>query len=341
VTGERLARAWAAETPVLAPPSGPPIFVVGCPRSGTTLLRMMLDAHPDVAVPPESHFIPQVWRARRRYQRGGIVNVERLMNDIRSTARVRAWSVPDERVRARIDGLDRPTISEVVTAVYMAYADQEGKTRWGDKTPGYSLDIPLLARLFPEARFVHLVRDGRDVAMSFIEVIGPKNFIEAAEVWTHRVRIARRDGSRLGPRRFIEVRYEDLIAEPDATLGQLCSLAGVEFSPEMLRYSERVDGSVPEGERRIHRHLSKPVTKGLRDWRRDMPADDVEAFEAVARGELLHYGYDLRSPKTRPAMRANVTIQRLANRAARTRWQVRRGLATVRHRDALPPPRRW
>lgn len=322
-------------------PAAPPVFVVGCPRSGTTLLRLMLDAHPSLSIPPESHFIPQLWGARRRYITGGRFEADRMVRDLVGTARFREWDLPPDAVRERVRALPHPTFAGVVDAVFAAYAEQQGKRRWGDKTPGYSLEMPLLARLFPHARFVHLIRDGRDVALSFFGVIGPKTMAEAAEVWRHRIEIAQRDGAALGSERYTEVRYEDLVADPEAALAPVCAFLGLEQHPGMLRYSERIDRTIPGSERRIHQNLAKPPTKGLRDWRRDMAPADVETFEAIAGRELARLGYERAVPRLGigARVRARKALARIA--ASRTTYKLRRRAFAAVKRGALPPPRRW
>src|SRR4051794_27962840 len=131
-------------------------FVVGCSRSGTTLLRALLDAHPLLAVPPESHFAVAP-------------RLRRLGRD----PWFRLWGIEPPDLR----GLD---VADAVRAVFAAYAAAQGKPRYADKTPHYVSHLPLLAERFPEARFVHVVRDGRDVALSLLEVPWGPDDVEGA-----------------------------------------------------------------------------------------------------------------------------------------------------------------
>jgi len=170
----------------------PPIFVVGCPRSGTTLLRLMLDAHPTLAIPPESHFIPLVARVRSRYDQPSGFDAEHMAADVMRGLRFRDWHLSDDAVRAAIRERRPTTLASAIECVFVAYADAHGKTRWGDKTPGYSIELPLISELFPEAVFVHLIRDGRNVALSLMEVPRPpRSFAEAAQLWRSRVSTGR------------------------------------------------------------------------------------------------------------------------------------------------------
>src|SRR5512145_2065807 len=136
-------------------PAADPVLVLGVRRSGTTLLRVMLDRNPELAVPDESYFVPQLADRHR-----GRIDVDAFVDDLRRLPTLREWDVPAGEVRARL----RPgaTLGDGIAAVYEVYAGRHGKARWGDKTPMYMEHLDLLERLFPEARYVHLVRDGRD-----------------------------------------------------------------------------------------------------------------------------------------------------------------------------------
>jgi hypothetical protein len=313
--------------------SAPPVFVVGCGRSGTTLLRLMLDAHPDLAIPPESHFLSRFGKNLGRYGSAGHVDAERLASDIVRTKTFQAWGVPGAQVMTRVRGLAAPTFAGVVDAVYMAYADAHGAPRWGDKTPRYVLDIPLFDRLLPGSRFVHIIRDGRDVAMSLRTVrFGPNEPMSAAAFWERRVRAGRRDGSELGMARYHEVRYERLVEDPERELRAICSFLELAWNPAMLAYPDRVADALPDDRRSQHRHEDRAPTAGLRDWRTEMPPVDVAAFEAVAGDLLDELGYGRGAPSPGVALRAEVALHR-------ARWLARRAAWSVRARTARVPGR--
>ena len=161
--------------------------------------------------------------------------------------------------------------ADAVRSVYVAYAASHDADRYGDKTPPFVLHMELLAGLFPETRFVHVDRDGRDVARSLVQTsFAADRLARAAEVWQRRVTAGRASGVRLGPERHLEIRYESLVGEPAATLHSVCTFLELEFVDEMLHPE---DGAMllPEGERPHHANLERPVTPGLRDWRATCP----------------------------------------------------------------------
>lgn len=281
------------------PSPAPPIFIVGCGRSGTTLLRLMFDAHPDVAIPGESHFIPALWRARRRYRSRGVLQVDRLAEAIMRSREFRQWGVPEHRVWTRVRQLERPDLGRVLESVFLAYADEREKVRWGDKTPRYVRSLPLLAGLFPTARFVHIVRDGRDVWMSYRSVPwGPRDVWTASRKWTRDVSAGRAAGRQLGRDRYLEISYERLVREPSETLTELCAFAELPFDAGMLEFHRDAGRRLeaPAGETPFHASVTKALTPGLRDWRTEMPPDEILSFEAVAGPLLAELGYGLRYP---------------------------------------------
>jgi hypothetical protein len=277
---------------------GPPLFVVGCGRSGSTLLRLMLDAHPSLAIPGESHFIPQLWRdfgGRRP------VDANAITRALVATPHFGHWKIPEDAVWARVQTLRSPSFADVIEAAFLADADVHGKARWGDKTPIYVRSIPLLSRLWPDARFVHLIRDGRDVALSYLSLHwGPPTIWAAARKWRIDVDAGIRDGRPLGTSRYLEVRYESLVADPRDVLGSICAFAGLVFEEAMLDPARREghETLAPEEGRAFHARSEREVEAGARDWRTQMTDDDVRAFESVAGPLLAGLGYERRFPET-------------------------------------------
>jgi hypothetical protein len=256
----------------------------------------MLDAHPELAVPPESHFIPSLWRdhgSSRPVDPGAIARA------LVATPQFGHWKIPEGAVLRRVEELDRPSFADVVEAAFLANADAHGKTRWGDKTPIYVRSIPLLARLWPEARFVHLIRDGRDVALSYLSLHwGPSTVWSAARKWRRDVSAGIRDGQPLGTSRYLEVRYEALIAEPRSTLEVVCAFAGLPFEAAMLDPAQRAghETLAPDEGRPFHERSEGLLDPAAREWRTQMSDPDVRAFEAVAGPLLEDLGYERRFP---------------------------------------------
>jgi sulfotransferase family protein len=288
--------AWPAEgaSAKSTAPRAPFPFLVGCGRSGTTLLRAMIDSHPAIAVSHESEWIVPLGRARATYELPSGFDGERFVADLLSHSWAGRVGMPEDEIRSALEA-DRPAdLTSAVRSAFDAYARRHGKHRAGDKTPAYVIHIDLLADVMPEGRFVHIVRDGRDVAMSYMDVpFGPKDVREAAVFWQRRVRAGQASGRRLGPGRYLELRYEDLVESPEARLREVCAFLELGFDPVMLRYHERAGELVAAARHpQHHGHLFHSPEKGVRDWRRQMAPDDVALFEALSGDLLRELGYE-------------------------------------------------
>ncbi|MDQ3914353.1 MAG: sulfotransferase [Actinomycetota bacterium] len=251
----------------------------------------MLNAHREVAVPPESRFVVELWTGEER------VRVRELLAKLASHPRFEAWDLPIEMVEHELHGIEEARYADAIEAAYRAYARVNGKKRWGDKTPRYVESIPLLARLWPASRFVHLVRDGRNVALSYADVpFGPKTVAKAAQLWATRVRRGIETGRALGSR-YIEIRYEDLVEDAEGEAKDLCEFLALDFDSGMLDYTERARGAVLPRAQKYNPHVAeRPISK-VRSWEQSMPEAHVEVFEAVAGDVLSELGYERRHPR--------------------------------------------
>ena len=284
----------------------PYVFVVGCPRSGTSLVRRILDAHRELAMLPETHWIPELFKARAGVTEDGIVTSKLVPTLLAHPRFARLGINPDELRRLANQGRPR-TYAEFVTALFDAYAAAHGKKLAGDKTPGYAREIATLRRLWPQARFVHLIRDGRDVCLSALSWERKAADFErrfptwrddpvttAALWWRWHVEIARRQGAGLGRSRYYELRYEDLVREPEMACRRLCDFLHLPFEDAMLRFHEGRTRSKPG---LSAKRAWLPVTAGLRAWRAELPAEDVERFESAAGVLIDQLGYQRGAPE--------------------------------------------
>jgi hypothetical protein len=291
-------------------------FVVGCHRSGLTLLRAMCESHPDMAVAPESGWLLTALPARVE-----AFSAARFVEQIYADEQFRRWGVSRAAVELSFHATPPRTYVDAVRHVYTLWAAQRGRSRYGDKTADHVRGLDVLTALFPEARVVHVVRDGRDVAASFLELGWSDTIEHAALHWRQRVLQGRHARDLLGPVRYHELRYEDLVLQPEPTLRRLCEAIALPFHPGMLDHQQAAAG-VARGEppANRNRYLRRPVMPGLRDWRRDLPAAAVDRFEVVAADALVELDYELRTP---PAQNKALGT-RLAARRQWLTWHTQR-----------------
>lgn len=325
--------------------AGPPVVVLGVARSGTTLLREMLNHHSDLAIPSESYFLIALWD---RFLHG---DLEKLLADLAYATQVREWGVDPDAVRARLPGTaDFP---DVIRAVYECFAESRGKRRFGDKTPLYMLHLELLEHAFSRPVYVHIIRDVRDAALSYAAMpaghpwgwLYPAGVADFACRWRRQVERARKFGSSVGPDRYVELRYEDLVLEPERRLHEVCARIGLTFEDSMLEYYRDADPCTLVN----HRRLAEPPSPSGRTWRQTMRAGDVERLEAVAGDLLDELGYERAFPRPSARARARMLLadaassgkvatmrlmMPLARRSPVWRWKQARLL----RRSGLPVP---
>jgi hypothetical protein len=293
----------------------PPFFVVGIGRSGTTLLRLMLHHHPQLAVPYESGWFTRYYEARDSYgdlQRDA--NCHRLVQDILAEPTLQLWDHTFEAQRIVADARER-TVPGLIGAIYSEYALAKNKARWGDKSD-YLDRLHVIHEMFPNAQFIHIIRDGRDVAQSVLRLPwGPADIIQAAEWWNEHTWVGRRVGAILGATGYLEVRYEDLVEHPERELRRCCAFLGEDYSPKMLEYHQTSQEAIPHPHRTQHRGFDKPPDLSrVQAWKREMNPIDVALFEKHAHRMLGELGYEVgRTPVSKTAF-AFRYLQILASR---------------------------
>ncbi len=273
------------------------------------MLQRILDAHPQAAICPETFWIPYYYKNRIGLTSDGMITEElcRRLLDYYKFYRMR---IGPEALEALTATAGPSSYSAFISRIFDLYGQGRGKPLVGDKTPDYVRNIPTLHALWPEAKFVHLIRDGRDVCLSathwkrkaegfrgLYPTWGEDPVSTAAFWWEWHVRPGREAGRLLGPGRYHEIRYESLVERPDEESARLCGFLGLSHDPAMLRYHEK---QFMTGIGLDAKEAWLPVTSGLMDWRSQMPAGDVERFEAAAGGLLDLLGYPRAGPRPGP-----------------------------------------
>ena len=296
----------------ITPPS-PFMFVVGCPRSGTTLLQRMLDNHPQLTVANDTHFITRAVKRVLRKDPQPMLSAE-MVQSVQSYRRFHRMGLNEQDVISAAENC--LTYAEFVGRLYALRGQKKQKPLSGDKTPDYCRKMPVLHRLFPSARFVHIIRDGRNTALSTLdwatESKGPGKWPlwnedpvgTCALWWRFQAGSGQSGGRDLGNTHFYQVKYEDLVAEPEKKLRSIATFLGIPYSDSMANYHA--------GKTRHEPGLSAksawlPPVKNLRDWRKDMSPEDIGVFEGIAGSLLRHNDYTCMDYSVSDAVRARVS----------------------------------
>jgi hypothetical protein len=249
-----------------------PIFIVGCQRSGTTMLRLILDSHPRISCGPETRFLEDMER---------IVGAD--------WKRLSQYGFPREEWLARIAGF--------FDGIQGDYARSRGKSRWADKSPRYAMKLPFIMELFPDAQVVHVIRDGRDVAVSHRKRFGYWSCVKSAVKWPRYIAEATEAGHRLPPAQYHELRYEELVTDQEGTLRRLLDFLGEEWDPAVLEFDKK-SHDVPDryhaqaSSRRADEGTSAAVyTSRVGTYRKELDPAMRLLFRLTANRELKSLGY--------------------------------------------------
>lgn len=265
-----------------------PIFLVGSERSGTTLIRLMLDGHPQISFLCEFEYSILSMSDDGKHPNLGEY-VERLRED--RIFKAAKFSIDES--------LDFPSL---LNSFLVQKRDRDGKPIVG-ATVHYHFDR--LLKIWPDARFIHLLRDGRDVARSVIEMGWAGNMYTGVEPWIEAENLWTELSKTLPEGRRIDVRYEELVSEPVETLTRVCNWVGVPYDPAMLSYSERST-------------YGPPSAKLIGQWKRKLTPEEVALAECRIGDMLQERGYEpsgYPKPVLTPAKKQLLKIQNRLNRA--------------------------
>lgn len=287
----------AVTSDVSVPSQKPPFFVLGSQRSGTTMLRLMLNNHRNLCIPHETGFITEFFAKAGGY--GDIRNAEvqkALLKDIGANHHVtRGKLIPQP---GEVLSLPIVDYRSLVDAIFQAHIAQFDKPRWGDKTPSYTEDIDVLRQIFPNAKFIHLVRDGRDVLVSQKNIEWfSRNVVRLIRDWQWKVSIAHKVGQVLGDD-FLEIRYEDLIRQPEEKLREICAFLDEDYDPDMMSYNEVGKDTVPEESIRWHKNsIELPNPNKIGAWKTKLSSSEKILFDDIAGDTLELFGYEREKKK--------------------------------------------
>ncbi len=272
-----------------------PFFIIGSSRSGTTLLRLILCGHSRIHIPPETWFILPLVQELPLDAPLSPEEVREAVKIITSHFRWQDMGMHADELVNRALRLVQPHLSDIIGLVYHHQLANVGKKRFGDKTPLYVKIVPQLMVLYPEARFIHLIRDGRDVAISFIDAkFEGRCYDDDRFEWIDAIRRQFRYRMCSFNDRILEVRYEELVRNSEATVRGICEFLGENFEPSMLEFRER-RSMVPERGHHLHKALEKPIAlDAIGVWRQRLSWPECFAMEACIYKELENLGYALR-----------------------------------------------
>jgi hypothetical protein len=256
----------------------------------------MLASHSRIAIPAETWYLTALleeFPSDRLLQESEIGKAIAVMTN---HDRWPDMGLDAAEVRRRVANLSEVRLRDLVETVYRWHMEVEGKSRWGDKTPPYIEIVPSLAAMFGDAKFIHLIRDGRDVAKSFQRHgwNGPWMHGYTRE-WLRAVELDKRLRKTPLNERILRVLYEDLVLHPEATLRNICAFIDERFEDRMLLWQGKAHNAVPDWEKKFHSGLSRDLNwSDVGRWKREMTSREIFVAEALIGTQLSHFGYERR-----------------------------------------------
>ena len=299
-----------------------PFFLIGAQRSGTTLLRLILNAHSQIAIPEEGTFLIPLLKKRYIHHKLSGRALSALTRYLSLNPQLKLWGCDYREYFSQLDQKECLSIRELIENLYSIYAQQHGKSIWGDKTPPFFRKVNIFLALYPEARFIHIVRDGRDVFDSWRKIDDTKgNVATIALDWCYKLSRIEKSFSRIPADNKLTIRYEDLLGRTEESVRSVCRLLGVPFETGMLEFYRTSHQYIGAHHSKL---IFRPVdSKNIAKWGKNLTPREARCFTLLA-GRYLRK-YDYQTDTSRPGLVDSIWA------AKNLLWGIpRRGLEVLR-----------
>ncbi len=272
-----------------------PFFIIGSGRSGNTLLRSILSGNSDISIPPESYRIPfAIKKFHILNNRDWEDIVSQVLKEFEDCKEFYTWEIDITDVQKRLEDIadSKRTLSNIFDELFCTYAEKHspGSKIWGDKTPMNTLYLDWIGTVFPRSKFIHIIRDGRDVASSYLKMERYDTILEAANRWINSIESAQSFGSKI-KENYIEIRYEELVTKPEEVIKDTCDFLDIDYDSKMLDHTKQVK-KLGDTDKEHHSNLSKPISSdSVGKWRNNLSESDQESITKLLHKHLQRLGY--------------------------------------------------
>jgi len=272
-----------------------PFFIIGSGRSGNTLLRSILSGSSDICIPPESYRLPfAIKRFHIFSNRNWKYVLSEVLSEFENCKEFCTWDISLEDVHNRLENIDesKRTLSNIFDELFCTYAEKHslGSKVWGDKTPMNTLYLNWIGDVFPQSKFIHIIRDGRDVVSSYLKMGRYNTILEAANRWTNSIELGQAFGLNIKDN-YMEIRYEDLVANPDKSIKKVCAFLDINYNSDMLDHTSQV-AKLGDTDKSHHANLSKPISsESIGKWKHNLSESDQKSITQLLQNSLHRLGY--------------------------------------------------
>ncbi|MEA3446045.1 MAG: sulfotransferase [Bacteroidota bacterium] len=296
----------------------PFFFIIGRPRSGTTLVQSILDAHPNVIIPGEC---PMILRLYLRYGHLKELNdntIETLTEAIKELPKIENWPINFENVKQDLQNIKgKFDFQEIIKTIYLNFQSAFPKNEifiFGDKNPPYSKYPKLLLKIFPDAKFLHIVRDHRDHYLS-VKKAGLLNSLEPIIIYLWKRSVIRIDKlSRRYPKQFLNLNYEDFVTAPELHLKNICSFLNIPFEKEMMNFHKSKEKSLEQYKEKklekAHTNLYSPIdASNTGKWKKELSETEVIIADYIAGKTATKAGYKRKYHNISLKLKLNILLR--------------------------------
>ncbi len=272
-----------------------PFFIIGSGRSGNTLLRSILSGNSDISIPPESYRIPFAIKKFHIFNNRDWEDiVPQVLKEFEDCKEFYTWEIDITDAQKRLENIadSKRTLSNIFDELFCTYAEKHspGSKIWGDKTPMNTLYLDWIGTVFPRSKFIHIIRDGRDVASSYLKMERYDTILEAANRWINSIESAQSFGSKI-KENYIEIRYEELVTNPEEVIKYTCDFLDTDYDSKMLDHTKQVK-KLGDTDKEHHSNLSKPISSdSVGKWRNNLSESDQESITKLLHKHLQRLGY--------------------------------------------------
>ena len=272
-----------------------PFFIIGSGRSGNTLLRSILSGNSNISIPPESYRLPFAIKKFHIFNnREWNELVREVLSEFEDCKEFYTWGIDIKDVQKRLENIEdsKRSLSNIFDELFCAYSEKHsaGSKIWGDKTPMNTLYLDWISTVFPHSKFIHIIRDGRDVASSYLKMERYDNILEAANRWINSIDLAQSFGSKIKDN-YMEIRYEDLVTSPKDVIKNTCDFLDIIYDSKMLDHTKQVE-KLGDTDKSHHSNLSKPISsESIGKWKNNLSESDQESITKLLHKHLHRLGY--------------------------------------------------
>lgn len=273
-----------------------PIFIIGAQRSGTTLLRLILNAHSRIAIPEDASFLMPLLKKENLYTKIQGEHLRNLVLYLESSPHFKLWNYDYRGFILELRRLKEIGLKELLVNMYASYCESFKKTVWGDKTPSFFRKIDILHALFPDARFIHIVRDGRAVFDSWRKMTPSMKYVSVTAIdWCYKLYKIEKSLKNIPIEKKTTVRYEDLLESPEETVKTICSVIGEKYEPTMMNFYKNSNYFIGKHHSEL---IFKPLDRSnCYKWKNNLSTKEITSFTLIAWYFLKKYKYNIKGYK--------------------------------------------